>query len=170
MPIETANLIIERSSPARLRAFLESSAAYEKGFGVGVAAGLREFWKDVPQTWIDEVLAAGPENWKHGYHVIHKADRMLIGFCGFKGPPDADGLAELGYGIAPRHQGRGLATEAAWAVTEHYLSTGKLRTVRAHTLPSENPSTGVLKKCGFTKIGEVIEPDDGLVWRWERSL
>jgi [ribosomal protein S5]-alanine N-acetyltransferase len=95
MAIETANLIIERSSPARLLAFLESPATYEKGFGVGVADGLREFWKDVPQTWIDEVVAAGPENWKQGYHIIHKADRMLIGMCGFKGPPDDDGLAEI---------------------------------------------------------------------------
>ena len=170
MAIETANLLIERDTHERMRAFLESSAAYQRAFGVPVADGLREFWNEVPQKWIDEVLAAEPGDWKFGFHVIHKTDRTMIGMCGFKGPPDADGLAEIGYGIAPGYQGRGYASEATRAVTEHYLATGKLRKVRAHTLPNENPSTGVLKKCGFTKIGEVIEPDDGLVWRWERGL
>ena len=168
--IETTNLVIERDTPARLRAFLESGDAYQHGFGVGVAEGLREYWKDVPQTWIDEVMNAGPDNWKLGFHVVHKADQKLIGMCGFKGLPDADGMAEIAYGIAPGYQGRGYAIEATRAVTEHYLSTGKLRKVRAHTLPNENPSCGVLRKCGFTKVGEVIEPDDGLVWRWERGL
>jgi hypothetical protein len=27
----------------------------------------------------------------------------------------------------------------------------------------------VLTKNGFTKLGEVIDPEDGRVWRWERS-
>jgi RimJ/RimL family protein N-acetyltransferase len=26
----------------------------------------------------------------------------------------------------------------------------------------------VLAKCGFQHIGEVIDPEDGLVWRWEK--
>jgi [ribosomal protein S5]-alanine N-acetyltransferase len=169
MDIKTANLLIEPGSAARLSAFLEGPAAYEKAFGLRVADGLREFWKDVPQSWIDEVMKAEPGNWKLGFHIIHKADQILIGMCGFKGPPDADGVAELGYGIAPSYQLRGYATEATRTVTEHYLSTGQLRKVRAHTLPEENPSTSVLKKCGYTKIGEVIEPGDGLVWRWERG-
>ncbi len=27
----------------------------------------------------------------------------------------------------------------------------------------------VLIKCGFRRIGEVIDPEDGLVWRWEKE-
>lgn len=30
-------------------------------------------------------------------------------------------------------------------------------------------STRVLTKCGFAFIGEVIDPEDGLVLRWERK-
>jgi hypothetical protein len=26
----------------------------------------------------------------------------------------------------------------------------------------------VLEKCGFERIGAVIDPEDGQVWRWER--
>ena len=40
--------------------------------------------------------------------------------------------------------------------------------VRAHTLPQPSASTRVLTKCGFRHIGAVIDPEDGLVWRWEK--
>jgi len=26
----------------------------------------------------------------------------------------------------------------------------------------------VLEKCGFTHVGEVVDPEDGLVWRFEK--
>lgn len=39
--------------------------------------------------------------------------------------------------------------------------------IKAHTLPSENPSVKVLHKCGFQFISEVIDPEDGLIWKWE---
>jgi [ribosomal protein S5]-alanine N-acetyltransferase len=38
--------------------------------------------------------------------------------------------------------------------------------VTAQTLPTENASTRVLQKLGFTRIGEVNHPEDGLVWEW----
>lgn len=41
--------------------------------------------------------------------------------------------------------------------------------IRAHTLPERNASTSVLTKAGFEKLGEVVDPDDGLLWRWERD-
>jgi RimJ/RimL family protein N-acetyltransferase len=40
--------------------------------------------------------------------------------------------------------------------------------IRAHTLPEMNASCRVLEKAGFKRLGEVIDPEDGLVWRWER--
>ena len=45
-----------------------------------------------------------------------------------------------------------------------------MRLVRAHTLPHENASTRVLTKCKFSCVGEVMGPEDGLVWRWELRL
>jgi hypothetical protein len=38
----------------------------------------------------------------------------------------------------------------------------------AHTLPEENASTRALRRNGFLFAGEVMDPEDGLVWRWER--
>lgn len=39
--------------------------------------------------------------------------------------------------------------------------------VAAHTLPSGIASQRVLLKAGFHKSGELVDPEDGLVWRYE---
>lgn len=84
----------------------------------------------------------------------------------FKGPPDDDGITEIAYAIDEPSRGQGFAREAAAALVSYAMDNGA-RGVRAHTLPTRNPSTSVLTACGFTKLGEVIDPEDGLVWRWE---
>jgi RimJ/RimL family protein N-acetyltransferase len=107
--------------------------------------------------------------WIHGFVLVHRTTDGVIGKCGFKGPPGADGAAEIAYGVAPEHQGKGYATEAAAALVSYAFRHGQVRVVRAHTLPEPNASTRVLTKCGFRRVGEVIDPEDGLVWRWERN-
>jgi ribosomal-protein-alanine N-acetyltransferase len=91
-----------------------------------------------------------------------------VGSAGFKGPP-TEGVVEIAYGIDPDHQGKGFATEAAHALTDYAFGSGQVRVVRAHTLPEPNASTRVLTKCGFSHLGEVFDPEDGRVWRWERE-
>ena len=113
--------------------------------------------------------SADVDAWIHGFTLVHRELGAPVGSCGYKGPPDADGMVEIAYGIAPEHQGKGYATEAAAALVSYALASGEVRIVRAHTLPLPNASTRVLTKCGFRKIGEVMDPDDGLVWRWERG-
>ena len=106
--------------------------------------------------------------WIHGFSMVHRDSEAVVGTCGFKGPP-ADGVVEIAYGVSPDQQGKGYATEAAQILTDYAFSSGKVRVVRAHTLPEWNASTRVLTKNGFRRIGEVIDPEDGLVWRWERE-
>jgi RimJ/RimL family protein N-acetyltransferase len=101
---------------------------------------------------------------------VHTDSGAEVGTCGFKGPPSADGVVEIAYGVNPDYQGKGYATEAVQALIDYALSSGNVRVVRAHTLPEQNASTRVLTKCGFRCIGEVIEPEDGLVWRWEKDI
>jgi [ribosomal protein S5]-alanine N-acetyltransferase len=54
------------------------------------------------------------------------------------------------------------------ALVEFAAADQGVRIVRAHTLPERNASTRVLEKCGFEFTGEVVDPEDGPVWRWER--
>lgn len=45
-----------------------------------------------------------------------------------------------------------------------------LRTDRAaHTLAQENASNALLRRLGFRFAGEVSDPEEGIVWRWERG-
>ncbi len=78
-------------------------------------------------------------------------------------------MVEIAYGSASGFQGQGYATEAATALLDYAFGTSRVHLARAHTLPEENASTHVLKKCGFEFIGTVVDPEDGTVWRWERG-
>lgn len=123
----------------------------------------------VSPEWLARLRAASaPTPWTHGVALVERATGAVVGSAGFKGPPDAEGVAEVAYGLAPAYQGQGYAREAARALTEYALSVGGARCVRAHTRPDNAASARVLAACGFTRVGEVPDPDDGLVQRWER--
>ena len=98
---------------------------------------------------------------------MHRVSGSVVGSAGFKSPPSDDGVVELAYGIEPEHEGKGYATEVAAALTAFAFSCDGVGIVRAHTRPESNASTRVLTKCGFQRIGEVDDPEDGRVWRWE---
>jgi RimJ/RimL family protein N-acetyltransferase len=74
-------------------------------------------------------------------------------------------VVEVAYGIDPPHRGRGLATEAAAGLVGFALASGRARVVRAHPKQDNGASGRVLAKCGFRRVGEVIDPEDGLVQR-----
>lgn len=109
-----------------------------------------------------------PDPWVHGFKLVHRELGNVVGQCGFKGPPDAEGMVEIAYGVNPEEEGKGYATEAAQALTDYAFSHQPVRLVRAHTLPLPNASTRVLTKCGFRHVGGITDPEDGLVWRWEK--
>ncbi len=170
--MNTPHLELVPHSPQHLRALLEGVEPYEQSFGLRPAAGLREMSGsgDVSPAWLAALeTATTADPWTHGFALVHAADRLVIGAASFKGPPAADGVVEIAYGVAPGYRGQGLATEAAQALVEYAFASGRVRLVRAHTLPEPNASTRVLTKCGFRKVGEVVDPEDGPVWRWEKS-
>ncbi|HEY8503741.1 MAG TPA: GNAT family N-acetyltransferase [Gemmataceae bacterium] len=172
MPIETARLRLLPFSPEHYLALIEGAPQFEARFGLPAADGLRDFIVsgEVSPAWLARLrTATAADPWEHGFAVVHRESDTAIGTAGFKGPPDAAGMVEIGYGIAPGHQGRGYATEAAAALVSFAFGDDRVRLVRAHTLPENNASARVLAKCGFARVGEVVEPEDGLVWRWERG-
>jgi RimJ/RimL family protein N-acetyltransferase len=123
---------------------------------------------EVSPAWLARVSSSSvADPWTHGFAIVQRESGDIIGTCAYKGPPDADGVVEIAYGLDPAHRGKGYATEAATALARHALGSGRVRTIRAHTLPEANASTRVLTKCGFERLGEVMDPEDGLVWRWE---
>ena len=172
MPLDTPRLTLLESSPEQLLALIEAPEDFERLTGRPTADGLHQFYvsADVSPAWLEMLRAsAQPDPWRHGFFVAHRECRCVIGSAGFKGPPDAAGMVELAYGIVPKFEGQGYATEAAAALVRFAFASGQVRLVRAHTLPVANASTRVLLKCGFHFLGTVVDPDDGPVWRWERG-
>jgi RimJ/RimL family protein N-acetyltransferase len=93
---------------------------------------------------VKESKAADP--WTHGFAVSERTSGIVVGMCAYKGPPGPDGAVEIAYGIDPGYQGRGYATEVARALVGFAFDSGQVR---------------------LEFIGEVMDPEDGLVWRWE---
>jgi ribosomal-protein-alanine N-acetyltransferase len=156
-PQQTKNLKLVPQTLEEVRAMVEAMTPSEKA--------------ELSADWLERLRVFTPaDSWTLGFSLMHLESDTVVGMCGFKGPPDADGVVEIAYGVAPEYQGKGYATEAAQAMTDYAFRRGKVRVVRAHTRPEPNASTRVLTKCGFRRIGEVIDPEDGLVWRWEKDV
>ena len=102
-----------------------------------------------------------------GYLVVDPATRAVVGTCGYKGPPDGRSEVEIAYFTFPTYEGRGYATAMAAALRERAAASAEVRCVRAHTLPERNASARLLEKLGFQWAGDVEDPEDGPVWRWE---
>ena len=157
-----------RVEPARvdwLEALAESDDSFTARFGIPVVEGWAGFPEAVPHA-LDGTRKDPDSPW--GTHLFFDGDGALVGFGGWKGAP-TDGVAELGYAVAPSRQGRGIAT----AVVDELVARGRaaaLATVIAHTLGEESASTAVLRKTGFTMTDAIDDPDDGPIWRWELRL
>lgn len=159
-------------TPEHLRALLDGTDIYERRFNIRVADGVRDFLvgPEVSAEFLERLKGPAPADpWKDGFAVVHIADGTVIGFGSFTGPPGADEMVEIAYGLAPGYQSRGHATEAAQELIAYAFASGRVRTIRAHTLPQHNASTRVLLKCGFTLLGEVTHAEDGIVWLWEMT-
>lgn len=173
MPLETARLILIEASAEQLLALIDAPDRFEALTGYAVSEDLRGFYvsDQVSPDWLGALRAAGstPDPWRHGFFIVDRDQRRVIGSAGFKGPPDSSGMVEIAYGVVPSCEGRGYATEAAGALVEFASACADVQLIRAHTLPVANASTHVLRKNGFQHTDSVVDPEDGPVWRWERD-
>ena len=103
-----------------------------------------------------------------GYLAVN-AGRIIVGTCGYTAPPDAHGVVEIAYFTFPAHEGQGYASSMAHGLVDRAIAAPEAHWIRAHTLPEPNASTRILEKLGFVKCGNAMDPDAGLVWRWERA-
>jgi len=156
--------------PEYLRALAQGPEFYQAVSGFKVAEGLAGFIRAASEEFIKRLQTASePDPWSWGFAVVDQKN-MVIGMAAYKGAPGADRTVEIAYGISPAYQGRGYATEAARGLIQFARESGRVSLVCAHTLPTNDPSNRVLEKCGFKLIGEVMDPEDGLVLRWELKL
>jgi [ribosomal protein S5]-alanine N-acetyltransferase len=101
------------------------------------------------RAFLKFVLAQQPET-----NFAIEVDGAAVGGIAFKIQSDVERVgAELGYWLGEKYWGRGIATAAVRAVTEHALSTHALTRVFALPFAHNRASARVLEKAGFTLEG-----------------
>jgi RimJ/RimL family protein N-acetyltransferase len=99
------------------------------------------------REWMARLMVGNPEG--------------AVGHCGFHGPPDRIGRAEIGYTVFSRFRGRGYAKEAARGLVDWAFQMGE-REVYATVSPNNAPSLAVVRRLGFIQVGTQEDEVDGL--------
>ncbi len=122
---------------------------------------------DVVQAMIDLYARRGFVPPWIGY--LGMQNGVCVGTCGFTSPPQ-DGEVEIAYFTFPDFEGQGVATSMATELIRSSRSAaGSSVDFIAHTLPQMGASTTILGKLGFVLQGEILHPEDGVVWKWREA-
>lgn len=167
MVIETDRLMIVQCDEAILIEAIKGNSNIAHKLGVDVPDNWTEFGKEALQYAHNKLEKNSSERGWWTYLPILKSENILIGSGGYKGKPTNEGEIEIGYEITPEFRNQGLATELAKALVENAFEFDQVKLISAHTLGEFNPSTKVLLKCGFEKVEELNDPDEGIIWKWE---
>jgi RimJ/RimL family protein N-acetyltransferase len=104
-----------------------------------------------------------------GWMIV--ASGEIVGLCGHKNVPTDTGEVEIGYGVAASRRRLGYATQAVAAMLDLAKADPAIRIVCADTAVNNVASHGVLKRNGFIRTREHIDPEDGEpLIRWEKVL
>jgi RimJ/RimL family protein N-acetyltransferase len=111
--------------------------------------------RDAVQQMLDGVLRDAEHYlwYTHWIIVLNRPNSIAGGLC-FKGPPDPSREVEIGYGLNPEYQNRGLMTEALQAMCRWALGQQGVSAVVAETEKVNVPSQRVLEKTGFVAFRE----------------
>jgi RimJ/RimL family protein N-acetyltransferase len=94
--------------------------------------------------------------------IVETSSALSIGGIGFKGTPNERGEVEIGYGVSPSCQGRGVASDAVLALCEY--SRGRVGAILADSDRDNVASQRVLEKCGFR-----VDTEDATLLHWRRD-
>jgi len=113
-----------------------------------IVAGQLRAMRLYPDDWL----------WNTFWFLIRRSDRKVVGSVVFKGPPDNEGIVEIGYGTGEDYRGKGYMTEAVAAVCAWALRQKGVRHVSAESAADNPVSRRILEKCGFKEIssGETV--------------
>jgi RimJ/RimL family protein N-acetyltransferase len=147
-----------------LRRFRRSDIAAFTAYRTNPAVARFQGW-DVPYStrqagrFVREMEAANPDTpgaWFQ-FAVAKRPDGPLIGDCGAGVRADDARQVEIGFTLAPEHQGSGYATEAVRRLLDYwFVDRGKHR-VYASCDARNAASAGVLRRSGFRQEGHLSQ-------------
>ena len=93
--------------------------------------------------------------------MVEKTSREIVGSISFHGPPDEQGMMEIGLGVHPDFQRLGFATEALTGMWTWVVEQPGVELLRYTVAPDNFASVALVKKFGFVCVGQQIDPEDG---------
>jgi ribosomal-protein-alanine N-acetyltransferase len=162
---ETSRLTLIPCELAHLEAFSQGRDSLARLVGAEVRESFPVFPESINywETRLrEDTSLSGWLNW----FFMERDGRVLVGDGGFKGPPDAAGIVEIGYAIIPEFRRKGYATEAARGLTTWAFGHPEVTAVAAETLTDGFDSIDVLTRVGMRQVGTSHDPDEGEVLRW----
>ena len=108
-----------------------------------------------------ERMEAAPERRAWMARLMKSRDGKAIGHCGFHGPPEIIGRAEIGYTVFEPFRRQGYAREAAGALVRWAFVHGE-KEVYASVSPGNSASLAVVRSLGFRQVGTQEDELDGL--------
>jgi RimJ/RimL family protein N-acetyltransferase len=155
--VETERLIVRELSLSDAAFLLElmNEAGWHRFIG---DRGIRTV--EAAATYIESAVLASYERHGHGLCCVTlKGSGEPIGICGLVRRESLDG-PDLGFAFLERHQGAGLALEAARAVVAHAREALGITRLLAVTSPANEPSIRLLAKMGFVREGGMRGPGE----------
>jgi len=167
--IETARLLLRLIPPQAVHAALSGDVkTLERDIAATVPADLLEE-PDVlrhAQARLAEDARYLP--WS-ARAIVLKQSREMIGHVRFHSRPDPEYLrpyarhaVEFGYAVFDAHRRRGYAEEALTGLMQWARRVHGVGRFVASVSPVNEPSTKLVAKLGFEKVGEYADPIDGI--------
>ncbi|CAN2236446.1 RimL Acetyltransferases, including N-acetylases of ribosomal proteins [actinobacterium SCGC AAA044-D11] len=102
--------------------------------------------------------------------AVNKISNEVIGSAGFHDFPDDNGMIEIGFGIVPQMQNQGFGKELLMGMWLMISKRPDVKVLRYTVAPDNEPSMHIINNLGFDKVGEQIDPEDGLELIFEKSV
>ncbi|MEY8759667.1 GNAT family N-acetyltransferase [Chryseobacterium tongliaoense] len=165
MHLETERLILRKFKETDVgRMFLlDSDPEVMKYIGMAPLTDIKE-----SENVIRMIQQQYTDNGVGRLAVVEKESGLLIGWSGLKLlTQEINGYVnvyDLGYRFLPESWGNGYALESAKASLDFGFNDLDAETIYAHAHSENEGSNHILKKLGFQKTGEFIEPDGICFW------
>lgn len=145
--IETERLRLRRFEPRDTAAF----HAYRADESVARYQSWQDYTLGDAERFVEEMEREDPgaPGAPFQFAVVRRDDDVLIGDCMLVIDAGDSATAEIGYTIAPAHQGHGYATEAARALLAHAFGRYEIAAARAVTDARNAPSIAVTQHLGM---------------------
>lgn len=169
LQIVTPRLVLRDFTPEDLPAYLEhqEDPRYTEFYGPG------ETGTGFARSLVERFVQWAAETPRRNYQlavVLREGSGELIGSCGVRLQGCEPGQGEFGLGLAPRHWGRGLATEAAGAILEFGFHELGLQEIRGVTVTENSRVQRLVARLGFTRVEAVPGPDWMSARGWSQSV